>query len=430
MNATEAERAVLGAILLDNTVLPIASDILRDTDFYMPVHRDIWQAMKRLGDQGQPIDLATVTVSLLNNAHFEEAGSTVYLGGLIQQLPSASLIKVHARLVHNDAIRRALNTYANDIVAQTTGTVGDCGAFVQQVKDKLDDIVGVQTDTPWRTFDETAREALKDIIDLANGDEPGIFTGFASLDRHLSGLRPGSLTILAARPGMGKTALALNILRNVAITKRIPAAMFTLEMTAKELDMRIISGMAQISGHAIRSGKLSHEQWDALFRVVETFKNTPLLIDETPAISISALRDRARRLQIEKGIRFIVIDYLQLVSSTNKRVSCREQEIADISRGLKALAKELSVPVLCLSQLNRALEARADKRPFLSDLRESGSIEQDADNILFIHREGYYDKGKDANTAEIIIAKQRAGATGTLKLRWNGATTTFSDLEF
>lgn len=426
MNATEAEKAVLGAVLLDNDVLPLVSDIVRPNDFYMPVHRDIFTAMQSIDASGKPIDLATVTVSLLGNKYFEEAGSTVYLGELMR-LPSACQAKVHANIVHNDAVRRAINTYARDLAEKTQAAVGDCGAFVQQVKDKLDDIVGTPTDVPWQSFDETAREALKDVVAMAEGNNPGIDTGFRELDERLAGLRPGSLTILAARPAMGKTALALNILQHVAIKRRIPAAIFSLEMTSKELAMRVISGMSGVSGHAIRNGKLSKPQWDALFHAVEAYKNTPLTIDETAGISISALRDRARRMQLEKHIQFIAIDYLQLMTSGSKRVSNREQEVADISRGLKALAKELNVPVLCLAQLNRGVETRADKRPFLSDLRESGSIEQDADNILFIHREGYYGKVKDDHVAEIIIAKQRAGSTGTIRLHWDGATTTFSN---
>lgn len=430
MNATEAEKAVLGAILLDNTVLPLASDIVHPEDFYLPVHRDIFTAMQALDASGKPIDLATVTVSLLGNKYFEEAGSTVYLAGLMHDLPAACQVKVHANIVRNDAVRRKLNTYALDIAAKTQEAVGDCGAFILQVKDKLDSIVGTPADVPWQMFDETAREALKDVVDMAEGNNPGIETGFRELDEHLSGLRPGSLSIVAARPGMGKTAFALNILQHVAIKKHIPAAMFSLEMTSKELAMRVISGMAGVSGHAIRSGKLSHAQWEALFRAVESYKDTPIVIDQTAGISISALRDRARRMQLEKHIQFIAIDYLQLMTSGSKRAATREQEVADISRGLKALAKDLNVPVLCLAQLNRGVETRADKRPFMSDLRESGSIEQDADNIMFIHREGYYDKAKDDHIAEIIIAKQRAGATGTIKLHWNGATTTFSNPHF
>lgn len=427
MDATQAEQSLLGSIIIDNTVLPLVSDIVSFKDFYRPVHQEIWQTMKKLDANNKPIDLATIAVELMDHPQFMEAGAIGYLVNITNTTTHTQNVKTYASIVHNDAIRRSINSYAQELVAKTQANVGDCAAYVQGIKDKLDDLVGVPVDVPWVDFETTAKEAIKDIVSLANGEIQGVDTGFADLDRLLCGLRPGSLSIVAARPAMGKTAFALNIIKHVAIDEQTPVAVFTLEMTAKELALRIISSMANVSGHAIRTGKLTQQQWNSLYGAVDKFKQAPIRIDETAGISIGSLRDRARRMKAECGIRFIVIDYLQLMTSGSRRVNSREQEIADISRGLKNLAKDLDVPVLCLAQLNRNVESRINKRPFMSDLRESGSIEQDADNVMFIHREYVYDKNACPTDAEIIIAKQRAGSTGTVELHWNAEITTFSN---
>ncbi len=428
-HAIDAERAVLGSILIDPSVLSIASDALHDDDFFAAAHQSIFATMKKLDASGQPIDMATIGVMLSSNAFFNEAGGVCYLGDLMQRLPGACNIKRYCARVRNDAIRRKIQALSMEIMNQTNEPITDCAEYVQTLKDKLEEIAGRSAEQPWSMFEDVTKDAMTDVLFIQNGQMKGVDTGFIDLDRKLSGLRPGSLTIIAARPAMGKTAFALNIVRNAAIDNGIPTAIFSLEMTSKELALRMLSSLSGVDSTSIRNATLSDAQWNNLLVAVDKYKGAPIVIDETPGISISSIRDRAKRMKAERGIRLIVVDYLQLMTSSSKRVSNREQEVADISRGLKNLAKELELPIICLAQLNRAVDARTDKRPFLSDLRESGSIEQDADTIMFIHRDDYYEKekSKQTNKAEIIIAKQRAGSTGSVTLHWNGATTTFSN---
>lgn len=428
-HALDAERAVIGSILIDPSVLSIASDVLENDDFFTAAHQIIFSTMKSLDASGQPIDMASLGFMLCTNASFNEAGGVQYLSELIASLPCARNIKKFCHAVKNDSMRRKIKALSMEISARTDEPIVNCAEYIQTLKDKLDDVSAHLTETPWSLFGEVTREAIEDIFAIQSGADKGVDTGFIDIDKKLSGLRPGSLTIIAARPAMGKTALALNIVKNTALERDCSVAVFSLEMTAKELAMRILSSISGIESSVLRNATMSDAQWDAIVKAIEAYKSAPIVIDETPGISISTLRERAKRMKAERDIKLIVIDYLQLMTSTSKRAQSREQEIADVSRGLKNLAKELKVPIICLAQLNRAVDARVDKRPFLSDLRESGSIEQDADTIMFIHREDYYekDKSKQNNKAEIIIAKQRAGATGVVNLHWNGATTTFSN---
>lgn len=431
-NAIQAERAVIASIMLDNATLTLISGKLSMDDFYDPVNSKIYGACMELDRDGLPIDIATIYTKLSDNKALQERGGTYYLAQISNEIPSAIMIERHAQLVINDSIRRRLCAFGQSLQMDAEKPIFNIEEYVSNASEVMHQIIddtGANSFFDLNTATKTACEEMMEAMQNG-GAVKGIPTGFSDLDNIITGLRPGTLTILAARPAMGKTALALNIIADVAIRRQIPSAIFSLEMTATELATRIISAQARVDSSCIKKGVLSDAQWDSIMNSIEKMHDSPLFIDDGSGITISTLRDRARRLQMQRGIKFIVVDYLQLLTSGSKRVQNREQEVADIARGLKNLSKELSVPVLALAQLNRSVESRADKHPFLSDLRESGSIEQDADNILFIHRPAYYDKslGED-NVAEIMIAKQRNGATGSVNLHWNGKLTEFSNLE-
>lgn len=430
-DATQAETAVLGSIILDNTVVSIVNERLSPDDFNDALNARIFASAVELDKSGFPIDVSTLTTKLSGDGLFKERGGVFYLANLTANLPSAMQVERYAQLVRNDAIRRKLSAFGARLQADAQSAQLDMEHYLSTAAETMHQIID---DTGARSFCDirtATQDACNMLMEAMNngGALRGIQTGFIDLDNLIAGLRPGTLTILAARPAMGKTALALNIICDIAIRQGIPSGMFSLEMTSVELALRILSAQSKVPSDVIRKGSLSETQWDDTMAAVQRYSSAPLYIDDTSGITISTLRDRARRLKMQKDIQFLVVDYLQLLTSGSKRVQNREQEVADIARGLKNLSKELSIPVLALAQLNRAVDARTDKHPFLSDLRESGSIEQDADNILFIHRAGYYDKNTADNTAEIIVAKQRNGATGTVTLQWNGKLTQFSNLE-
>lgn len=431
-NAIQAERAVIASIILDNATLTLISGKLSAEDFYDSVNGKIYRACVELDQCGLPIDIATIYTKLSDDKALQERGGTYYLAQISNEIPSAIMIERHAQLVINDSIRRRLSAFGQRLQMDAEKPIFDIEEYVSNASETMHQIIDDTGANSFFDLNTATKSACEEMMAaMQNGGAvKGIQTGFHDLDNIITGLRPGTLTILAARPAMGKTALALNILANVAIRRQIPSAIFSLEMTATELATRIISAQSRVDSSCIKKGALSDEQWDSIMNSIEKMHDSPLFIDDGSGITISTLRDRARRLQMQRGIKFIVVDYLQLLTSGSKRVQNREQEVADIARGLKNLSKELSVPVLALAQLNRSVESRSDKHPFLSDLRESGSIEQDADNILFIHRPAYYDKslGED-NVAEIMIAKQRNGATGSVNLHWNGKLTEFSNLE-
>jgi replicative DNA helicase len=331
-------------------------------------------------------------------------------------------------MVRAESIKRRLSLFGESLKDIKDVSYDDIDSEVSKLGDQLLSLASDSKVSPWSSM-ETAMQSS--IEQLSNISTSGVIpSGYIDLDLKITGFRPGALTVIAARPAMGKTAFGLNILVNAALYQDIPVAFFSLEMTKEELVNRIFSSVGSINGNAIRQQKMTDEEWNRLFEVVENYRKAKIFIDETPALDISVLKERARRLHRQYDIKMIIVDYMQLMRSTNKRAFNREQEVADISRGLKGIAKELNIPVIALSQLNRALDSRADKRPILSDLRESGSIEQDADNILFIHRDDYYNPNSEqTHEAEIIIAKQRSGPTGIVKLHWDGEFTRFSNLE-
>lgn len=426
--ADEAERSLIAACIIDSETLSRIPDSLSGADFSDAVNGAIFDACRALDGDGKPIDLASLSFRLSANKSFTERGGTRYLVDITNFLPSSCNAPYHAQLVANESAKRRLCILA-DVIKRDAKT--DCSAeTIQETILTQIDAIAVPSSSHCVDLNSACAAAFSE-IESSGKSTAGIKSGFSDLDEIITDFRPGSLSILGARPAMGKTAFALNIIANASIRGRIPCALFSLEMTATELATRIISSFARVNGKTIRNGRLTDSEWGRLCGAVERLRDAPIYIDETAAISINALRQRATRLKHEKGICFIAIDYLQLMTSTAKRVQNREQEIADITRGLKSLAKDLNIPILCLAQLNRALETRTIKRPMLSDLRESGSIEQDADNVLFIHRPAYYsEKESDFNDAEIIIAKQRGGATGVVHLFWNPEITEFSNRDY
>lgn len=427
-NALEAEKYLLGSILLDNSVMPLVSEIVTPSDFYTPINAEIFNACLKLNAANHPIDVATIMFAVKDTDWFRDNG-VAYIMDLVGQTPSSCNCVYYAKIVRNDALRRKLNTFANQLLSKTSVPVVNSLELATNVVQELSEISESVSESNYCDLKEAMRKACAQIEETVqnNGKLPGVSTGFVDLDNFLGGLRDGSLTIIAARPAMGKTAFVVNILQNLCIREKQPALMFSLEMTQAELAMRIISSESKISGIDIRIGNLKPNQWDDMLNTVESCSDVPLYIDESSGITIATLQDRAKRIKKIKDLKLVVVDYLQLLSSSSSKASNREQEIADIARGLKCLAKDISCPVIALAQLNRSVESRAEKRPMLSDLRESGSIEQDADNVLFIHRPGYYDKNEKQDVAEIIVAKQRSGPTGIVHLKWIGRLTQFTD---
>lgn len=429
-SSQEAEKALLGSILLDNSVVSVVSEYIKPDDFFDEFNGKIFEACLKLNAVGSPIDLATIMYAVKSHPRFVESNG-LYIVELTSNVPSAMNAVYYAKIIRNDAVRRRLNKFAASLQIMTNEPVVNAAELASRMVRELSDISDSIAEKPYCTLKEAVKEAFVLIEEASKngGKLPGIMTGFTDLDSFLCGLRPGSLTIIAARPAMGKTAFAVNILSNVCIRNRIPAAMFSLEMTKAELGTRIVSAESKVSSSDLRTANISEAGWSSIFNSFETMNDAPLYIDDTAGISIETLSDRAKRYKKNHDIQLVVVDYLQIVTSNSKRAQTREQEVADVARNLKVLAKDIECPVIALAQLNRLVESRAEKRPILSDLRESGSIEQDADNIMFIHRPGYYDKNEKQDDAEIIIAKQRSGPTGTVHLKWSGRLTQFSDVE-
>lgn len=426
--AFTAEKSVIGAVMIDETVLGIAREIVSVDDFFTAIHQQIFKSMCELSDAGAPINLASLSVNLANNQQFNNDGGIQYLIECSHTCVSASMIEYDAKLVRDDSVRRKLLSFSDSVKAIATQNVADIDAVISSLSTELLSLSETTAVTPWVPLSTSLKRVCSQMLDDSVSET--IPSGFIDLDAKLTGFKPGALTIIAARPAMGKTALGLNIMSNMAIDGGIPVAFFSLEMTADELTNRLISGRAKVNGNAIRQKKMSENECERYLDAVKIINDAKVYIDETPALDISVLRDRARRMSVQYGIRALIVDYLQLMTSGNKRVQNREQEIATISRGLKNIAKELHIPVIAMAQLNRSVETRAEKRPVLSDLRESGSMEQDADVVMFIHREDYYQPNAEpTHEAEVTIAKHRNGPTGVVKLHWQGEYTLFSNAE-
>jgi replicative DNA helicase len=436
-HGNEAEQSVLGALLLDNLAFEKVADLLGDGDFYTYAHRLIFTAICQLINQTKPADVLTTYEQLVAQGQAEEVGGLDYLGRLSQCVPSAANVRRYAQIVRDKSILRRLITSCDEI---TTQAFAPQGQSVAQLLDSAEQkIFQIAEDTAratqgFFTIGQLAKDIQERANEMANSphDIIGVPTGFYDLDRMTSGLQGGDLVILAARPSMGKTALAINIAEHVAVREGMPVLVFSMEMSASQLAVRVVGSLGRIDQTRLRTGKLNDDEWPRLTHAIEQLSQTPLVVDESPSLNPSEIRARARRLARQYGGRLglVVVDYLQLMSgSARGSDENRATELGEISRGLKILAKELQCPVIALSQLNRSVETRQDKRPMMSDLRESGAIEQDADVIMFIYRDEYYDKESNKKgIAELIIGKQRNGPTGTIELTFLNHLTRFENL--
>ena len=429
----DAEQAVLGGLMLDNNAWDNVADILVEEDFYRRDHRLIFRAISHLANTGQPFDAVTSSEWLEQRNELENVGGLSYLGTLAKNTPTAANIKAYADIVRERSILRQLIRAANEISTDAYQGEGRTSADMLEHAEKLVfDIAerGARGRLEYQGVNQLVTRAIDTIEKLFQLENPitGVPTGFTDFDEQTAGLQKGDLVIVAGRPSMGKTTYAMNIVENAAIKHKIPVAVFSMEMPGESLVMRMLSSLGHIDQHKIRTGKLSDDDWPRLTSAVGILSEAPIFIDDTAALSPSDIRARARRIKREHGLGLIVIDYLQLMRSPVGAKENRATEISDISRSLKALAKELSVPVIALSQLNRSLEQRPNKRPVMSDLRESGAIEQDADLITFIYRDEVYNEDSpDKGIAEIIIGKQRNGPIGTTRLTFLGQYTRFEN---
>jgi replicative DNA helicase len=434
-HSTEAEQAVLGGLMLDNTAFDRVGDLLREEDFYRHDHRLIWRQISRLIERSQPADVVTVLESLQTSGHAEEAGGLAYLNALATETPSAANIRRYAEIVRDRSVLRRLISTSDEIATSALNPQGrDTRQLLDEAESKIFQIAedGSRGEAGFQPLQDLLGKVVERIDELYNQDNTsdvtGVPTGYVDLDRMTSGMQPGDLVIVAGRPSMGKTSFAMNIGEHVAIEQQLPVAVFSMEMGATQLAMRMLCSSGRLDQQRIRTGRLIDDDWPRLTSAISKMQEAPLHIDESPALSALELRARARRLARQCGkLGLIVIDYLQLMSASTVGEN-RATEISEISRSLKALAKELDCPVIALSQLNRSLEQRPNKRPVMSDLRESGAIEQDADVIIFIYRDEVYNPDStDKGTAEIIIGKQRNGPIGTVRLTFVGAYTKFEN---
>jgi replicative DNA helicase len=432
-HSIEAESSVLGGLLLDNTAWEKMSDLLSDADFYRYEHRLIFTSIHHLIGTDRPADVITVYEHLQGQGKSEEIGGLAYLNALAQYVPSSANIRRYAEIVRERAILRKLVSVSDDIATSAMNPQGKpVTTLLDEAEQKIFNIgeEGSRMKQGFQTMDRLVVQLLDRVVEMSENpnDITGVPTGFVDLDRMTSGMQAGDLIVLAARPSMGKTALAINIAENVALNEGLPVAVFSMEMGASQLAIRIVGSIGRIDQSRLRTGKLQDDEWPKLTEAVERLRQVSLSIDETPGLTPAELRASARRQARKCGkLGLVVVDYLQLMSgSSSSDGENRATELGEISRGLKMLAKELQCPVIALSQLNRGVEQRTDKRPMMSDLRESGAIEQDADVIMFIYRDDYYNKdSKEPGVAEIIIGKQRNGPTGTVKLTFLKPITKF-----
>ncbi len=436
-HSVEAEQSVLGGLLLDNLAWDRAADLLTDGDFYRFEHRLIFAAIGTLVSTSRPADVITVFEQLQSLGRADDSGGLAYLNALAQSVPSAANMRRYAEIVRERAVLRKLIAASDEIATQAFNPQGrGAGQILDEAETKIFRI-GEETSRQRQGF-QSIDKLMVALLDRVNElhengaeDVTGVRTGFYDLDRLTAGLQKGDLIVLAARPSMGKTAFALNMAEHVSVNEGLPVLVFSMEMGASQLALRLVGSLGRIDQQRLRTGKLAGDEWTRLAEAVDRLKQAQVFIDETPALTSAELRARARRMARQFGgtLGLIVIDYLQLMSGNSSSEENRATEIGEISRGLKALAKELQCPVVALSQLNRSVESRNDKRPMMSDLRESGAIEQDADVIMFIYRDEYYNKEtKEPGVAELIIGKQRNGPVGTVKLTFLKPQTKFENL--
>ncbi len=427
----DAEQSILGGLMLDREALDQIGDLLFSEDFYRPSHQKIYSAIKELHSKNQPIDIITVTNVLQSEGSMDVVGGPEYLISLLDKTISSANIVSHAKIVREKALlRKMILTNSKIIERAYDQDFTDVETFMDQAESEIFKLGENKTQTGLIGSMEIVKASILKIEELyrRKSDVTGLGTGFTELDKMTAGLHPGEMTIIAARPSMGKTAFSLNVAQHIALREKKTIAYFSLEMGKESMMMRMLSAESKVSMGDIRNGKIQDSAWPKLINAASSLSEASIFIDDTSGMSPFEIRSRARRLKAEHGLDCIIIDYLQLMSMKQK-FSSREQEVAEISKSLKSIAKELQIPVVALAQLNRGVEGRSDRRPMLSDLRESGSIEQDADVIMMLYRDDYYDKEDPDKQghAEVIVGKQRNGATGTVKLRFDAKYNRFKN---
>lgn len=431
-HSLEAEQSVIGSMILDRDAIITASEILSGADFYNNQYGVIFETMVELNDQGQPVDLVTLQNKLKEKDVPPEVSSLEFVKELLELVPTSANIAQYAQIVADKAVLRRMIRLNEEIENTCYNGKESLEIILEDTEKRVFELIQHRGSSDFVPIRKVVLDAM-DKIELASkttGNVTGIPTGFLDLDYKTAGMQPSDLVLIAARPSMGKTAFVLNIAQHVAFKEKGSVAVFSLEMSKEQLINRLLSMESKVDSQRIRTGNLTDDDWSRLIESAGVVGRSGLIIDDTPGITISELRSKCRKYKLEHGLQMVIIDYLQLMSGSGKRTDSRQQEISEISRSLKALARELEVPVLALSQLSRAVEQRPDHRPMLSDLRESGAIEQDADVVMFIYRDDYYNQESEKRgIAEIIIAKQRNGPIGTVELLWLPDYTKFANLQ-
>ena len=428
----EAEQAVLGSMLTDKDAVIAAIEVLKEEDFYREDNKAIYGAILNLYNRAEPVDIITLKEELLSIGKFDSVGGLEYLAELPEKVPTTANVDRYIKIVEEKALLRNLIRTANEIITLGYNPTEDVEDIMDNAEKKIFNIMQSKNQKGYTPIKEILIDTFTQLEQLYNQKKhvTGVPTGFIDLDYKTAGFHNSDLILIAARPAMGKSAFALNLATNAAVRGNTGVAIFSLEMSKEQMVNRILCSEAMVDSNKVRTGKIEEQDWMKLAGALGPLSEANIFIDDTPGISIMEIRAKCRKLKLEKNIGLVVIDYLQLIQGSNNKRSSREQEISEISRSLKILAKEINVPVIALSQLSRAPEQRPDHRPMLSDLRESGAIEQDADIVIFLYRDDYYNPDTEKkNVAEIIMAKHRAGSTGTVELLWLGDYTKFANLD-
>ena len=430
-HSVEAEQSVIGSMLMDREAIIAASEMITGDDFYQHQYGVMFESMVELFNEGKPVDLVTLQDRLKEKDVPPEVSSLDFVREILTTVPTSANVKHYAQIVQEKAVLRRLIRVNEEIANSCYAGKDSLEHILAHTEKSIFDLLQSRNSGEFVPIRQVALNVLEKIEQAAKTNDmvTGIPTGFIDLDYRTSGFQPSDFILIAARPSMGKTAFVLNVVEHVAVKKQYPCMVFSLEMSKEQLVNRMLSMESNVDSQKLRTGSLTDADWDAVIEGVGTIGNSKLLIDDTPGISIMELRSKCRKVKLEFGLSLVIIDYLQLMSGSGKSGDNRQQEISEISRSLKALARELNAPVIALSQLSRACETRQDHRPMLSDLRESGAIEQDADVVMFLYRDDYYNKDTDTpNIAEVIIAKQRNGPIGTIQLMWRPELTKFANL--
>ena len=419
-------------MLTDKDAISSAVEVLKPEDFYREDNKIIYEAILNLYNRAEPVDIITLKTELQTMKQLEAVGGLEYIAELPDKVPTTANVEQYIKIVEEKSALRALIKTANELITLGYDQTLEVEDILDSAEKRIFDVIQNRNQKGYTAIKDILVDSFTQLEQLYNQKQhiTGVPTGFADLDYITAGLHPSDLVIVAARPAMGKSAFALNIATNAAVRANTPVAIFSLEMSKEQMTNRILCSEAMVDSNKVRTGKIEDDDWTKLAEASGTLSTSQIFIDDTPGISIMEIRAKCRKLKLEKNIGLVVIDYIQLVQASNKKNSSREQEISEISRSLKILAKEIGVPVIALSQLSRSVEQRPDHRPMLSDLRESGAIEQDADIVMFLYRDDYYNEDSEKkNIAEVILAKHRAGSTGTVELAWLGSYTKFANLD-